>query len=104
MVSAGGTRTCVHLHVSRPLYHCATDGQYGRAIVKSTYIHRGDVTRRPVDLLEKEPLKGNCEVHLHTPLRCSAAKEAELDSAAAAAAQQKAPFAAVWREAGAYII
>ena len=22
---AGGTRTCVHLHVSRPLYHCATD-------------------------------------------------------------------------------
>ena len=25
MVGAGGTRTCVHLHVSRPLYHCATD-------------------------------------------------------------------------------
>ena len=22
---AGGTRTCVHPHVSRPLYHCATD-------------------------------------------------------------------------------
>ena len=58
---------------------------------------------RPVDLLEKEPLKGNCEVHLHTPLRCSAAKGAELDSAAAAA-KQKGPFAAVWREAGAYII
>ena len=35
------------------------------------------------------------------PLRCSAAKGAELDSAAA---KQKAPFAAVWREAGAYII
>ena len=35
------------------------------------------------------------------PSRCSAAKGAELDSAAA---KQKAPFAAVWREAGAYII
>ena len=85
-----------------------------RAIARSTYIHRRDVTRRPVwpidpltcrpvDLLEKEPLEGNCEVHVHTPLRCSAAKGAELDSAAAAA-KQKAPFAAVWREAGAYII
>ena len=41
------------------------------------------LTRRPVDLFEKEPLKGNCEVHVHTPLRCSAAKGAELDSAAA---------------------
>ena len=59
-----------------------------RAIARSTYIHRQDVTRRPVwpvdpfdlltrrpvDVLEKEPLKGNCEVHLHTPLRCSAGK------------------------------
>ena len=35
------------------------------------------------------------------PSRCSAAKGAELDSAGA---KQKAPFAAVWREAGAYII
>ena len=25
MVGAGGTRTYVHQHVSRPLYHCATD-------------------------------------------------------------------------------
>ena len=25
MVGAGRTRTCAHLHVSRPLYHCATD-------------------------------------------------------------------------------
>ena len=24
MVNTGGTRTCVHLHVSYPLYHCAT--------------------------------------------------------------------------------
>ena len=36
------------------------------------------------------------------PSRCSAAKGAELDSAAAAA-KQKARFAAVWHEAGAYI-
>ena len=28
------------------------------------------LSRRPVDLFEKEPLKGNCEVHLHTPSRC----------------------------------
>ena len=25
MVNAGGTRICVHPHVSRPLYHCVTD-------------------------------------------------------------------------------
>ena len=25
MVGAGGTRTCVHPHVSRQLYHCTTD-------------------------------------------------------------------------------
>ena len=28
------------------------------------------LSRRPVDLFEKEPFKGNCEVHLHRPLRC----------------------------------
>ena len=61
------------------------------------------LTRRPVDLLEKEPRNSNCEVHLHTPLTCSGAKGAELDSAADPA-KQKAPFAAVWHEAGAYII
>ena len=27
------------------------------------------LTRRPVELFEKEPLKGNSEVHLHTPTR-----------------------------------
>ena len=27
------------------------------------------LTRRAVDLLEKEPLKGNSEVHLHTPTK-----------------------------------
>ena len=36
------------------------------------------LTHRPVDLFEKEPLKGNCEVHVHTPLRSSAVKGAEL--------------------------
>ena len=25
MVGAGGTRICIHPHVSHPLYHCATD-------------------------------------------------------------------------------
>ena len=25
MVITGGTQTCLHLHVSRPLYHCAAD-------------------------------------------------------------------------------
>ena len=28
------------------------------------------LTCRPVDLFEKEPLKGNCEVHIHTLSRC----------------------------------
>ena len=27
------------------------------------------LTHRPVDLFEKEPLKGNSEVHLHTPTK-----------------------------------
>ena len=27
------------------------------------------LTRRPVDLFKKEPLKGNSEVHLHTPTK-----------------------------------
>ena len=27
------------------------------------------LTRRPIDLFEKEPLKGNSEVHLHTPTK-----------------------------------
>ena len=27
------------------------------------------LTRRPVDVFEKEPLKGNSEVHLHTPTK-----------------------------------
>ena len=36
----------------------------------------------PGDLLEQELLNSNCEVHLHTPLRCRAAKGTELDSAA----------------------
>ena len=27
------------------------------------------LTRRPVDLFEKEPLKGNSEVHLHIPTK-----------------------------------
>ena len=33
MVGAGGTRTCVHPHVSRPLYHCATDAGPGSLTV-----------------------------------------------------------------------
>ena len=63
-------------------------------------------TRWPVDpltFLEKEPLKRNCEVHLHTPLRCRAAKGAELDSAAGNS-KAKGAFCAVWLEAGANII
>ena len=57
------------------------------------------VTR--VVLLEKEPLNSNCQVHLHTSLTCRTAKGAELDSAAC---QAKDAVAAVWHEAGAYII
>ena len=81
------------------------------AVVWSQTAQRGVVcyhisdplTRRPVDLFEKEPLKGNSEVHLHTPTtrRDAVARIRLLD---AVAAKQKAPFAAVWREAGAYNI
>ena len=56
-----------------------------------------------VNLLKKNVLREINVFHLlgNYPSRCSAAKGAELDSAAA---KQKVPFAAVWREAGAYII
>ena len=46
MVGGGGTRTCIHPHVSRPLYHCATDATdfidnaktfHGRFMLFSTY-------------------------------------------------------------------
>ena len=36
MVGAGGTQTCVHLHVSHPLYHCATGADSG---ILSSYIN-----------------------------------------------------------------
>ena len=68
------------------------------------------VTRRPVDLFAKEPLKGNSEVHLHTATKfgeaCSEQKAAfaRIRLLDAVAAKQKAPFAAVWCEPGAYII
>ena len=32
MVGAGGPRTCVHPHVSRPLYHSATDAGHLRLV------------------------------------------------------------------------
>ena len=65
------------------------------------------MTHRPVDLFEKEPLKGNSEVHLHTPTTRRDAVQQKVPFARirlldAVAAKQKAPSAAVWREAGAY--
>ena len=42
MVSAGGTRTCIHPHVSRLLYHCATGflgGRRARGCFKGTALH-----------------------------------------------------------------
>ena len=67
------------------------------------------LTRRPVDLFEKEPLNDNSEVHLHTATTRRDAVQQKVPFARirlldAVAAKQKAPFAAVWREAGAYII
>ena len=58
------------------------------------------LTCRPVDLLEKEALNRNCQVHLHTSLTCSTAKGAELDCCL----PSKRRRCSVWREAGAYII
>ena len=37
MVGAGGTRTCVHPHVSRPLYHCAMDADVCGLLRKHRY-------------------------------------------------------------------
>ena len=62
------------------------------------------VTRWPV-----EALKGNSEVHLHTPTSRRDAVQQKVPFTRirlldAVTAKQKAPFAAVWREAGAYNI
>ena len=67
------------------------------------------LSRQPVDLFKKEPLKGNSEVHLHTPTTRRDAVQQKVPFARirlldGVAAKQKAPFAAVWREAGAYNI
>ena len=43
MVGAGGTRTCVHPHVSRPLYHCAMEAHlYWVDILCETVFGCGD--------------------------------------------------------------
>ena len=83
-----------------------------KAIARSTYINRWDVTRltrwpveplthRPIDLLEKEPLKGNCEVHVHTLLRCSTcSKRRRIRLCCLPTAKQKVPLQRVawgWR-------
>ena len=50
---------------------CSLYYTHTRSLVSSyavCFLQRGG--GRPVDLFEKEPLKGNCEVHLHTPSRC----------------------------------
>ena len=67
------------------------------------------LSHRPVDLFEKEPLKRNSEAHLHTATTRRDAVQQKVPFARirlldAVAAKQKAPFAAVWREAGAYNI
>ena len=46
----------------------------GVSLVSSAIIYNivsKKVTRRPVDLFKKEPLKGNSEVHLHTATKFS---------------------------------
>ena len=58
------------------------------------------VTRWPIDLLEKEPLNSNCEVHLLMALRCSS-KRRRIRLCCRAS---KRHLAAVWREAGAYVV
>ena len=37
------------------------------------------LTRRAVDLFEKEPLKGNSEVHLHTPTKFGEDRSKDLE-------------------------
>ena len=72
-----------------------------KAIARSTYIHRWDVTRltrRPVDPstrwpFRKRTLKGNCEVHLPTLLRCSTcSKRRRIRLCCLPTAKQKAPL------------
>ena len=39
------------------------------SVVNKVESESDPLTRRAVDLFEKEPLKGNSEVHLHTPTK-----------------------------------
>ena len=41
----------------------------GRRIYNIVESESDPLTRRPVDLFEKDPLKGNFKVHLHTPTK-----------------------------------
>ena len=58
-----GARTSHRTHCcigARRATHCATGDVESES---------DPLTRRPIDLFEKEPLKGNSEVHLHTPTK-----------------------------------
>ena len=72
----------VHLHtpqqkVTFSLIRCSSNAKgaycsrvaWGLRIYNIVESESDPLTRRPVDLFEKEPLKGNSEVHLHTPTK-----------------------------------
>ena len=78
-----GSNSEVHLHTPQQkvpfsLIRCSSSnakGAYCSCVAWGLRIYNivesesDPLTRRPVDLFEKEPLKGNSEVHLHTPTK-----------------------------------
>ena len=48
MVGAGGTQTCIHLHVSRLLYHCATDADTIHLLGEYRYL-KSDISVSSID-------------------------------------------------------
>ena len=78
-----GSNSEVHLHTPQQkvpfsLIRCSSSNAkdaycscvaWGLRIYNIVESESDPLTRRPVNLFEKEPLKGNSEVHLHTPTK-----------------------------------
>ena len=130
-----GSNSEVHLHTPQQkvpfsLIRCSNSnakGAYCSCVAWGLRIYNivesesDPLTRRPVDLFEKEPLKGNSEVHLHTPSKFGEDPSKDLGGdreythkrcsnysmtrkfTRRASKRRCVLFAAVWREAGVII-
>ena len=63
MVDTGGIRTCVHLHVSQPLHHCATDMTAVNVFYNMSLM---DQWLRRASQENKYPVHGCCILNEHS--------------------------------------